>query len=310
MSPSALRTGNCETTLACARGSEPVRPQDRRLGDFVAFMENRKAKTVTTAKLAMEWATLPPDRHASCGGCGWPRAQGSRIDLDPRTEDRPSASRSYRVEACQALCLQRRADRCSAGGGDEDLPPEDGLRRWTYHTLFGLIAVETGVRLSEAMGLGIERDDVDLDGRADSPADQVRQIAARAIASDEASRCAATPTGAMRCSSSSSTFVAEQGGRLLHRSRPSWRCSRSGCDAPRQWSRTACTTSGTASPSGRCSIGIAKVENVEQQLPALSTYLGQRLYTGRLLVSLGLPGVDGRSGVSIGDGRRRHEARL
>src|SRR5204863_5037337 len=40
------------------------------------------------------------------------------------------------------------------------LPPENALRRWTYHTLFGLIAV-TGLRLSEAMGL--ERDDVDLD---------------------------------------------------------------------------------------------------------------------------------------------------
>ena len=39
------------------------------------------------------------------------------------------------------------------------LPPMDGLRRWTYHHLFGLIAV-TGTRLSEATGL--QRDDVDL----------------------------------------------------------------------------------------------------------------------------------------------------
>jgi integrase len=40
------------------------------------------------------------------------------------------------------------------------LRPEDGLRRWTYHYLFGLIAV-TGMRLSEAIGL--QRSDVDLD---------------------------------------------------------------------------------------------------------------------------------------------------
>jgi len=40
------------------------------------------------------------------------------------------------------------------------LPPAGGLRRWTYHTLFGLIAV-TGMRISEAMG--VERQDVDLD---------------------------------------------------------------------------------------------------------------------------------------------------
>ncbi len=37
--------------------------QTRRLRDFAAFMEKHKAKTITT-KLAMEWATLPPDRHA------------------------------------------------------------------------------------------------------------------------------------------------------------------------------------------------------------------------------------------------------
>jgi integrase len=40
------------------------------------------------------------------------------------------------------------------------LPPLKGLRRWTYHYLFGLIAV-TGLRLSEA--IGFHRTDVDLD---------------------------------------------------------------------------------------------------------------------------------------------------
>ena len=38
--------------------------QGRRLADFVSFMEKRKATTITT-KLAVAWATLPPDRHAS-----------------------------------------------------------------------------------------------------------------------------------------------------------------------------------------------------------------------------------------------------
>lgn len=38
--------------------------QTCRLADFVAFMEKRKARIITT-KLAMEWATLPPDSHAS-----------------------------------------------------------------------------------------------------------------------------------------------------------------------------------------------------------------------------------------------------
>jgi hypothetical protein len=35
--------------------------QTHRLADFVAFMEKRKAKIITT-KLVMESATLPPDR--------------------------------------------------------------------------------------------------------------------------------------------------------------------------------------------------------------------------------------------------------
>ncbi|MGY3619161.1 hypothetical protein [Bradyrhizobium sp. USDA 10063] len=38
--------------------------QARRLANFVSFMEERKATTITT-KLAVGWATLPPDRHAS-----------------------------------------------------------------------------------------------------------------------------------------------------------------------------------------------------------------------------------------------------
>ncbi len=42
--------------------------QARRLADFVSFMGKRKATTITT-KLAVAWATLPSDRHASwaCG---------------------------------------------------------------------------------------------------------------------------------------------------------------------------------------------------------------------------------------------------
>ena len=38
--------------------------QAQRLADFVSFMEKRKAVTITT-KLAVKWATLPPDRNAS-----------------------------------------------------------------------------------------------------------------------------------------------------------------------------------------------------------------------------------------------------
>jgi hypothetical protein len=105
--------------------------QTRRLGDFVAFMEKRKAKTITT-KLAMEWATLPPDRHAS-----WAlrltdvRGFARHVsNLDPRTEvpsvgvlpgwkrAKPYVYSDAQIDALLAAALA--------------LPPEDGLRRWTY----------------------------------------------------------------------------------------------------------------------------------------------------------------------------------
>lgn len=65
--------------------------QTRRLTDFVAFMEKRKAKTITT-KLALAWATLPHERHAS-----WAlrlsdvRGFARHIaNIDPRTEVPPA----------------------------------------------------------------------------------------------------------------------------------------------------------------------------------------------------------------------------
>ena len=236
--------------------------QTRRLGDLVAFMEKRKAKTITT-KLAMEWATLPPDRHAT-----WAlRLSDVRgfarhvANFDPRTEVPPvgvlpglKRAKPYiysdaEVEALLTAALA--------------LPPEDGLRRWTYHTLFGLIAA-TGMRLSEAMGL--ERDDVDLDtgvltvrltkfGKSRLvPLHPTTSAALRSYANRRdahlGSRCGSTfflPSRAAACCTS--TSIVSSGA-----------CpERSGCGAPAIVPGHACTTSGIASPSGRCSIGIAKV---------------------------------------------------
>lgn len=161
--------------------------QTRRLADFVAFMEKRKASIITT-KLAMEWATLPPDRHASWAlrlsdvrGFARPVA-----NFDPRTEVPPVGMLPGWKRAKPYVYSDAEIDALLTAA--LALPPADGLRRWTYHTLFGLIAV-TGMRISEAMGL--ERDDVDLDaGVLTGPADQVRQVAARAIASDDENRAA------------------------------------------------------------------------------------------------------------------------
>jgi integrase len=132
--------------------------QAQRLDDFISFMEKRKAVTITT-KLAVKWATLPPDCNASwalrlAAVRGFARHLAS---LNPKTEvpppgilpplkrAKPYVYSNAEISALLAAALA--------------LPPADGLRRWTYHCFFGLLAV-TGLRLSEAIGL--QRDEVDL----------------------------------------------------------------------------------------------------------------------------------------------------
>ena len=87
--------------------------QTRRLADFVAFMEKRKAKTITT-KLAMEWATLPPDRHAS-----WAlrltdvRGFARHVaNIDPRRRCHPSASCRAGSVPSPMSTATRRSMRC------------------------------------------------------------------------------------------------------------------------------------------------------------------------------------------------------
>src|ERR1700731_4678974 len=122
-------------------------------------MEKRKATTITT-KLAVAWATLPPDRHAS-----WAlrltdvRGFARHIaHIEPQTEVPPAGILPPLKRAKPYVYSDAEINALLAAA--LALPPADGLRRWTYHYLFGLIAV-TGMRLSEAIGL--QRDDVDLE---------------------------------------------------------------------------------------------------------------------------------------------------
>ena len=133
--------------------------QSQRLADFVSFMEKRKAVTMTT-KLAVEWATLPPDRNASwalrlIAVRGFARHVAS---LNPKTEVPPHGILPPLKRAKPYVYSDAEINALLAAA--LALPPGDGLRRWTYHCFFGLLAV-TGLRLSEAIGL--QRDEVDLE---------------------------------------------------------------------------------------------------------------------------------------------------
>jgi len=132
--------------------------QAHRLEQFITFMSERDAVIITT-KLALEWATLSPGRHAS-----WAirltdvRGFARHLQtLEPATEIPPNGLIPYQGRVQPYLYTEAEIQALLAAA--LVLPPERALRRWTYHCLFGLLAV-TGLRISEALAL--QRDAVDL----------------------------------------------------------------------------------------------------------------------------------------------------
>jgi len=251
--------------------------QTRRLADFVSFMEKRKATTITT-KLAMEWATLPPDRHASWAlrltdVRGFARHVAS---LDPKTEVPPAGILPGLKRAKPYIYSDAEIDALLAAA--LALPPEDGLRRWTYFSLFGLIAV-TGMRLSEAIGL--EHDDVDLAAGVvtvrSTKFGKSRLVPLHPTTRAALRRYAQRRDDYLGSRFGPTFFVAERGGQLLHQyvHRVFWRLSRK-IGLRRPGDRT-----GPRVHDFRHRFAIRTLlgwyregRDVEQQLPVLSTYLG------------------------------------
>lgn len=251
--------------------------QTRRLTDFVSFMERREAPTITT-KLAMEWATLPPDRHASWAlrltdVRGFARHIAS---IDPKTEVPPVGILPGLKRAKPYVYTDAEISALLAAA--LSLPPAGGLRRWTYHYLFGLIAV-TGMRLSEA--IGIQRNDVDL--QAGVLTVRLTKFGKSRLVPLHPTTSAALRNYAERRDDHLASpcaphfFVAEQGGPLLHQyvHRVFWRLSHEiGLRRPGDHS-------GPRVHDFRHRFAIQTLLawyrdgiDVEKKLPSLSTYLG------------------------------------
>ena len=251
--------------------------QARRLADFVSFMETRKATTIAT-KLALEWATLPTGRHAT-----WAlRLTDVRgfarhlANYDPKTEAPPAGLLPPLKRAKPYVYSDAEIDALLAAA--LALPPANGLRRWAYHYLFGLIAV-TGMRLSEAIGL--QRGDVDLNEGVltirQSKFGKSRLIPLHPTTRAALCRYAKRRDAHLGSCCSSYFFVAERGGRLLHQyvHRVFWRLSRE-IGLRRLGDHT-----GPRVHDFRHRFAIRTLLSwyregidVEQRLPALSTYLG------------------------------------
>jgi integrase len=251
--------------------------QTRRLADFVSFMESHEATTITT-KLAVAWATLPADRHAS-----WAlrltdvRGFARHVaNFNPETEIPPTGilpplkrARPYLYSDTEISALMAAA---------RALPPADGLRRWTYHHLFGLFAV-TGIRLSEAIGLW--QSDVDLDEGLltikQSKFGKSRIVPLHPTVSAALRSYAQRRDAHLGSRCGPHFFVAERGGPLLHQyvHRVFWQLSRE------IGLRRAGDHAGPRVHDLRHRFAIRTLLgwyreglDVEQRLPLLSTYLG------------------------------------
>jgi integrase len=137
-----------------------LREAGKGLADFVSFLEEQGVDYITTS-LALEWAQRP----SSAQPAEWARrlsyvrgfARYQRA-IDPRTEIPPAKLLPHRPRrATPYLYTDREIERLLDAA--LKLAPSDGLRRWSYHALFGLLIV-SGMRISEAIGLKLE--DVDL----------------------------------------------------------------------------------------------------------------------------------------------------
>jgi len=132
------------------------------LHDFVSFLKRQGASRITT-ELALEWATQP--QHAQ------PAHRARRLGMvrlfaeyrsacDAATEVPPSGLLPDRYKRKEPyLYSDAEVHRLLAAA--RTLPSITGLRRWTYPTLFGVLAV-TGLRISEVVALDVA--DVDLHG--------------------------------------------------------------------------------------------------------------------------------------------------
>ena len=130
------------------------------LGKFASFLEQKEAPYITTA-LALEWAMQTVDRSPShwAQRLGFVRVFARHWSAtDPRTEIPPAGLLPFRARRARPyLYTEQEIQRLLTAA--KSLSSSSGLRPWTYHCLFGLLAV-SGLRISEAIKL--ERQDVDF----------------------------------------------------------------------------------------------------------------------------------------------------
>jgi integrase/recombinase XerD len=130
------------------------------LPNFVRFAQRRGASFITT-KLALKWATQPPNIGSAqrANRLGMVRRFAEYLSaVDPRTEVPPQKLIPYQFRRREPYLYTKR-EVLQLIGAMRGIKPSGSLKGSTYATLVGLLAV-TGMRVGEAIAL--DRDDVDL----------------------------------------------------------------------------------------------------------------------------------------------------
>jgi integrase len=129
------------------------RHEDARLREFVLFLA-RKRSACVTVNLALEWATQNANHQ--------PYEWATRLSIvrgfarywsatDPSTEVPPLGLLPHKPPRAQPYIYSDHEIRTLLNAA-KTRPSIDPLRPWTYHCLFGLLAV-TGLRIGEALNL-------------------------------------------------------------------------------------------------------------------------------------------------------------
>lgn len=137
-----------------------LRTEGTGLTTFVSYMESTGIDHITN-EVALSWARLPESVQSvqQARRLGFVRGFARYCSaIDSRTQVPPP-------DLIPAVRVRRPPHFFSDSdielllGAALALPPVDGLRRWTFHCLFGLLSV-SGLRIGEAIALTFE--DVDL----------------------------------------------------------------------------------------------------------------------------------------------------
>jgi integrase len=130
-----------------------LKRHSRFLEEFALFLEQAGESRIT-ARLALQWATQPKQIQQSEGAARLSVVRGFArywSATDPTTEIPPEGLLPYRHRRAQPYLYSDEQIHQLLEAA-KNMPAQHSLQPWTYHCLFGLLAV-TGLRISEALNL-------------------------------------------------------------------------------------------------------------------------------------------------------------